>query len=82
MRRWRLPCAANNSTTGRCCCWLLLPLLLLLLLQYFTGQKPYKDALAVEAPRLRSYGPLYDFMSEDPLRWMGAWLSRETDKNK
>jgi hypothetical protein len=52
------------------------------LLQYFTGQKPYKDALAVEAPRMRSYGPQYDFASEDPACWMGAWLSRETDKNK
>jgi len=34
----------------------------------------YKDALAVEMPRLRGLGPFFDLEATDD-SWMGTWLN-------
>jgi hypothetical protein len=55
--------------------------LVLALLQFIANAKAYKDAFALEPPRMKSFGPDYNFAADDN-RWMGSWLTKPDDTTK
>lgn len=72
---------APRTSLARCQCGCLTGWLALL--QFIANQKAYKDAFALEPPRMKSFGPEYNFAADDD-RWMGSWLTKpdETTKSK